>query len=963
MKRREGIGHAGALDLEVAFVDGIERDPGIGHRTPGGIGHAHGGSHGFAGCDGIGRRVEGDLESVACGRDREFEEPDAPFGHRVFVRVALASADERDGGVGVRDVAIGNGQMQGGRVAGEVGDDGDADVLAFEGDPRGAAEGGAGEERGVVAGLVGRTSGNQFEVEAVALMPRDTGVAADVEDNAGEHGTTGAVGGAEQDLVRAGRCLCREVPAGCVGACVPVPVGGDGRIGGRSGFVDGDQRGVVLVTDGLAGAEHGHRRPLDAREFDGHRNAPGPGLAVVAHGDHVPPERRVGREDGFVAFRPAESQIEVGRVPQRFRALGDGLLVQVGDFGGDLEELGTRSLRIEGELGFQDDRSGAFEECDACFGHASLRGAFTGRAAVAIVGTELESRPVGGREACVGGIDGPRDPCVAQRVAEEVTGADGKAEVGVRGEDGRVIEGDLEGGGLEIADLELQLGAPLGLGGGERGRVGAAGTDGGGPLPGQTTGLAQGKVGLEDDLVAGVAEFELDVGVRGELPAAGAIGAGEAIQAQVVTGPIGFPVGVGEELDGLRGPPRSFDAEGPEMQRAGVEGLGVEVVGRFGKDPLALGVTRQDDGAIGAGPGLGQDFVLVGAEGNTGVGNRLRGVVREQPYADFGAARLGCDADVRELEDRLGTDGCSGWMKGRRDAVSVEFDEERALGVVGHEFAPAEGGGHGVVHCGDHREVGVEDGPARDPGVIEGASGNGVPGIAGVVTGVPLVAPEGVDEGVTVELLQPQAHFRDVHREELQFPSAMGELDVVASSQPDRRWNWGDLDLGSDGIGKGQALCSGERRGQFDPVLLADFKRTPEGCVPVFVAQHHPECGYRRFDGDPVEGIVGQDLAGEWTCESKLDGSAVAEVVGREGLDELKGWGDSQRMVDAGAEAGRNGGRVESCVQDQTPLVGGDQRLARFEDETAVGLAEGRGQRRVGRCRVPRVESFAPGDG
>ena len=57
----------------------------------------------------------------------------------------------------------------------------------------------------MVAGLVGRTTWNQFEVEAVALMPRHTGVATDVEDNAGEHGTTGAVGGAEQDLVRAGR--------------------------------------------------------------------------------------------------------------------------------------------------------------------------------------------------------------------------------------------------------------------------------------------------------------------------------------------------------------------------------------------------------------------------------------------------------------------------------------------------------------------------------------------------------------------------------------------------------------------------------------------------------------------------------------------------------------------------------------------------------------------------------------
>ena len=116
----------------------------------------------------------------------------------------------------------------------------------------------------MVTGLVGRAAGDQFEFEAVALMPRDPGVAADVEHDTGEDGTTGSVGGPELDLVRAGCRLGWEVPAGCVGARVPFPVGGDGRIGGRPGFGDGDQRGVVLVTDGPAGAEHGHRGPFDA---------------------------------------------------------------------------------------------------------------------------------------------------------------------------------------------------------------------------------------------------------------------------------------------------------------------------------------------------------------------------------------------------------------------------------------------------------------------------------------------------------------------------------------------------------------------------------------------------------------------------------------------------------------------------------------------------------------------------
>ena len=318
-----------ARETQHALVRGPQRDVGIRDRLAVHVAHLGRDLRLLAGLIRRARRLHVHVKFCIRPRDAHLRVADAILGHLEFLRAVLRAAQHDHGDEHIRRIALLDRHADRGRIAFELREKVALHVLALDRHERRAVDWRLHQNDRLLSAAILGLVRDEFDLEAVAVIPRELLLAIHAHGRRGDHIVPRGVARDGGDKIQA-RLIERERRVLFL------------RLGEQplAAILHELRRLHLRLPDELhdrLAAEifrfirvlHAVRLPLDARELHRRLDDVGRRRAVRAHGDDLQRQRLAFTHDfGHVP----DAEVKVRAVREELRALRDGLLVDVRDF-------------------------------------------------------------------------------------------------------------------------------------------------------------------------------------------------------------------------------------------------------------------------------------------------------------------------------------------------------------------------------------------------------------------------------------------------------------------------------------------------------------------------------------------------------------------------------------------------------------------------------------------------------
>ena len=275
--------------------------------------------------------------------DAKFAITNAVIRRPHATRIIGDAAPQHDGDEHIRRVALFNWDLDGGGVAAQFRDERASHAFAFNGHKRSAADGRLHEQDRLVSGPIGGAVWHECDLCFVAIGPRFLLRPGKEECLRREHFASAVVQGASLDEVLAWLVddqarHGRRIGEGPLRPKAARSFGGDFQvenIGQRDLRPKRRRSSGTLIAQGLMiDAVEGH--------VDGH--GLGPRLPVAPDGNEAQRQRFARAEDILHGLQP---KVEIRVVPDELDRTRNGLLVEVGQFGAQMNAARLRRTKVE----------------------------------------------------------------------------------------------------------------------------------------------------------------------------------------------------------------------------------------------------------------------------------------------------------------------------------------------------------------------------------------------------------------------------------------------------------------------------------------------------------------------------------------------------------------------------------------------------------------------------------------